>query len=143
MDLSLDNFIAFVEEQWWVILIAAALLIIVIKVVKALVKWLIVAAIIIALFLYGMNYEPLRDAVGSVAEYTIDMALQAMPGEAEQAVYSSAEDGTYTVESDNIKLTGSHDSDKVTVYFRGLKIAEVSVTDVIEAYIQTARGNGG
>ncbi|SRR5690554_3854314 len=142
MELSWDNMLAFVEEQWWVILIAAVVLLVVIKIVKALVKWVIVAVIVIGLFLYGMNYESFREAVDSVAEYSLSAAFEAMAGEAENAKYTVHEDGTYTVESQSIRLEGSVDSDKVTVYFHGIKVSEITATSAIEAYIEAARNNG-
>jgi len=140
MDWSWEHLTAFVEEQWWVILIAAIILIIVIKVVKALVKWLIVAAILVGLFLYGMNYEPIREVMDSVAETSLDTAFELMTGEAEEATYTVNDDGTYTVESKSIKVTGTMESDKVKVYLLGLEVAEINLTDTIKAYIEAARG---
>lgn len=141
MDFSWEQLIAFIQEQWWVILIAAAVLIIVIKVVKALVKWVIVAAIIVGLVLYGMNYEPIREVVDSVAEYSLDAAFQAMIGEGNEATYTVEDDGTYVVESKSVKLTGRLDSDKVTIYFHGVKLPEVSISGAIETYIEAAKGS--
>lgn len=143
MDFSFEHLIAFVQEQWWVILIAAVVLLIIIKVVKALVKWAIVAVVIIGLVLYGLNYEPLQEAVDSVVdsvvETSLNAAFQAMTGEAEDAEYEVNEDGTFTVQSKSIKLTGRTDSDKVTIYLHGVMIAEVPISSVIESYIETAR----
>lgn len=142
MELSWDNMLAFVEERWWVILIAAIVLLIVIRIVKALVKWVIVAVIVVGLFVYGMNYESFREAVDSVAEYSLSAAFEAMTGEADDAEYTLLADGSYTVESQSIRLEGSVDSDKVTVYFHGIKVTEIEATAAIEAYIEAARSNG-
>lgn len=147
MDFSFEHLLAFVQEQWWVILIAAVVLIIIIKVVKALVKWAIVAAVIIALVLYGLNYEPFQEAVDhvvdTVVESSLNAAFQAMTGEAEDAEYEVNEDGTFTVQSKSIKLTGSTGSDKVTIYLHGVMIGEVPISSVIETYIETARSAAG
>lgn len=140
MDFAMEHLMAFVQEKWWIILIAAVVMVIIIKVVKAIVKWLLVAAIIAGLVLYGLNYEPIREAVDSVAEYSLDAAFQAMTGEAEDAEYTIEEDGSFTVVSKSIKITGAIGSDKVTVYFHGVKLGEVTITDAIRSYIETAQG---
>lgn len=142
MDFSWDNMLAFIEEQWWMILIAAIALLVVIRIVKAVIKWVIVIAVIVGLFLYGMNYESFRDAVDSVTEYSMDAAFEAMTGEAENAEYTLNDDGTYTVESQSIRLEGSLDSEQVSVYFHGIKISDIKVTEAIKTYIDTARNNG-
>lgn len=142
MDFSWDNMLAFIEEQWWMILIAAIALLVVIRIVKAVIKWVIVIAVIVGLFLYGMNYESFRDAVDSVTEYSMDAAFEAMTGEAENAEYTLHDDGTYTVESQSIRLEGSLDSEQVSVYFHGIKISDIKVTEAIKTYIDTARNNG-
>lgn len=137
--MKFEHLAAFAEEQWWVILIALIVLIIVIKVVKTIIKWLIVAVIVIVLVLYGLNYEPIQNAVGKVAEYSLDLAFDLMSGEANEAVYEVNEDGTFTVTSKSIRLTGSLDSDKVTVYVNNVRVAEVTITDAIEAFIEVAK----
>ena len=142
MDFSWDNMLAFIEEQWWMILIAAIALLVVIRIVKAVIKWVIVIAVIVGLFLYGMNYESFRDAVDSVSEYSMDAAFEAVTGEAENAEYTLNDDGTYTVESQSIRLEGSLDSEQVSVYFHGIKISDIKVTEAIKTYIDTARNNG-
>jgi hypothetical protein len=140
MDLSLEHLSSFVEEQWWVILIAALVLIVVIKVVKTLVKWLIVAIIVIALLVYGMNYEPIREVVDTITEQSLDAAIQAIVGETGNATYTEGADNTFTVESNSIKLTGEIGADKVTIYFHGVKLGEVSMSKIIESYIDAAKG---
>jgi|HigsolmetaGSP11D_1036233.scaffolds.fasta_scaffold00240_10 hypothetical protein len=142
MDLSWEHLSSFAEEQWWVILIAALVLIVVIKVVKTLVKWLIVAVILIALVVYGMNYEPIREVVDTITETSLDAAFQAIVGETGNATYTEGADNTFTVESNSIKLTGTLGSDKVTIYFHGVKVGEVSMSKVIESYIEAAKGAG-
>lgn len=142
MDLSWEHLSAFVEEQWWIILIAALVLLVVIKVVKTLVKWLIVAVILIALAVYGMNYEPIRDVVDTITESSLDAAMQAIVGETGKATYTEGTDNTFTVESSSIKLTGSIGADKVAIWFHGVKLGEVSMSKVIESYIETAKGAG-
>jgi len=140
MDLSWEHLSAFVEEQWWIILIAALVLLVVIKVVKTLVKWLIVAVILIALVVYGMNYEPIREVVDTITETSLDAAFQAIVGETGNATYTEGADNTFTVESNSIKLSGTIGGDKVTIYFHGMKVGEVSMSKIIESYIDAAKG---
>jgi hypothetical protein len=44
------------------------------------------------------------------------------------------------VESNSIKLTGEIGADKVTIYFHGVKLGEVSMSKIIESYIDAAKG---
>lgn len=139
MDWSWEHLMAFAQEKWWLILIAVIVVAIIVKVVKTIIKWALIAIIVIGLFVYGMNYEPIKDAINQIAEHSLDVAFELMAGEAQEATYTINDDGTFTVESSSIRISGAADSDKVTIYLRGVRLGEVSITSAIESYIEMAR----
>lgn len=136
--------IEFLQRNWLVILIALIVLFVVLNLVKTLVKWLIAVVIIVALLVYsGISLEQIGNVVANVRNQAVDTvrteALDMMVKEAGSAQYKSNADGTYTVSSSNIEVTGKVDSDKVKVSFRGVPLGEWSVTKAVTDYVQNAR----
>lgn len=56
MESTFEAVWAFLQDRWLLVAGVLIILVVVIKVVKALVKWFIVLAIIAALLIYGSNY---------------------------------------------------------------------------------------
>lgn len=135
----------FLQEHWIVIAIVIIVLLIVIRVVKTVLKWALVAAILAGLFLYsGYKLEDLSldnlKAIGTqVADSVKREAMEAMTGEAKEAVYTASGDGTFTVKSDNLEITGQAGDDKVKVTYRGAPIGTWPIDDTIRAFIDQAK----
>jgi hypothetical protein len=54
MDLLID----FIQDRWLLIVIALVGIVIIVKLIKSVLKWLIIIAIVAALIIYGSNYIP-------------------------------------------------------------------------------------
>jgi hypothetical protein len=54
----MDQLIDFVQDKWLLIIVALIGIMIVVKLVKSVLKWLIIIAIVAALIIYGSNYIP-------------------------------------------------------------------------------------
>jgi uncharacterized membrane protein YjjB (DUF3815 family) len=54
----MDQLIDFIQDRWLLIVIALIGIVIVVKVIKSVLKWVIIIAIVAALIIYGSNYIP-------------------------------------------------------------------------------------
>ncbi len=52
----MEQFIDFTQDRWLFILVAIIGIFIVFKIVKSMIKWLLVIAIVAVLIIYGSNY---------------------------------------------------------------------------------------
>lgn len=52
----MEQFIDFIQDRWVLILVAFIGIFIVVKIVKSMIKWLLIIAIVAALIIYGSNY---------------------------------------------------------------------------------------
>ncbi|OXM13089.1 hypothetical protein [Paenibacillus herberti] len=133
---DLDTWKVFFEENWLVLAAGLVVLLLVIGIVKTVAKWALAAVIVVGLVLYsGYNLQDLRDLGGKVR----DQAVTAMAGEAAGAMYKDNGDGTYTVSTRNLELTGTKGEDKVSVSFKGAPLGTWSIDGTIRALIDGAK----
>jgi hypothetical protein len=143
----MDQLIAFLQDRWLVVIIAIIALFVVIKIVKTVLKWIIVLAIVAGLIYYGSTYtDQLKDIGENVAatakEAVSDLKEKAVQGLAgKDAKYKDNGDGTYTVTSGSIRLDGKTGSDKVKITIAGVS-AEFSLDETLKKAIETAKTNG-
>ncbi len=128
------------------IVIALVILFAVINLVKTVLKWAIVIVIVVGLFIYGgVTMDQIGNAVNKVADGTVSTlkseAQEVMLKEAQDAKYTSGEDGTFTITTPNIEMKGKAGEDKVEVTFRGVSLGKWSVTDTTKTFIEEAKNN--
>lgn len=128
------------------IVIALVVLFAVINLVKTVLKWAIVIVIVVGLFIYGgVTMDQIGNAVNKVADGTVSTlkseAQEVMLKEAQDAKYTSGEDGTFTITTPNIEMKGKAGEDKVEVTFRGVSLGKWSVTDTTKTFIEEAKNN--
>lgn len=144
--MDMNVWIEFIKQNWLVILIALVVLLVVLNVVKTVLKWLIVIVIVAGLLIYsGISMEQIQDAVMSVKDEAVDAmkseAVKVMAQEAQEAKYSSNADGSFTITSPNLEVTGTAGSDKVKVSFKGVPLGEWSVSDTVGTFIDQAKSS--
>lgn len=138
-----EQWISFVQERWWVIIAAVVALLVVINVVKTVVKWVLVVAIVGAVLVYGANYKDELTAMSDqVLAEAKDQALQAIVGQAFNAAYESNDDGTFAVYTESVRVEGKEGSDEVVLFWRGVKIGTFPIDSAIEAFIKEAKEKG-
>jgi hypothetical protein len=143
----MDQLIAFLQDRWLVVVIAIIALFVVIKIVKTVLKWILVLAIVAGLIYYGSTYtDQLKDIGENVAatamEAVADLKEKALQGLAgKDAKYKDNGDGTYTITSGSIRLDGKSGSDKVKITIAGVS-AEFSLDEALKKAIETAKKNG-
>ncbi|MDQ1912085.1 hypothetical protein RAC89_17000 [Paenibacillus sp. GD4] len=113
---------SFLAERWYVIAAALIVLFLVIKIVKTVIKWVIVLAVLAGLFYYGASYKDqlleLGSTVGAkVATEAKTQAMKAMTDEVKDAKYQLNPDGTFTIATKSVKLEGKPGANEVKVTF--------------------------
>jgi hypothetical protein len=142
----MDQLLVFLQDRWLVVLVVLVALFVIINVVKTVLKWVLVIAILAGLVYYGSTYseqvKEIGDAVASGAKEAFEemkaKALQALAQKG--AVYKDNGDGTYTITAGTIRLDGKIGSDKVKITIAGVS-AEIAIDDVLRAAIETAKTN--
>ncbi|WP_282940709.1 hypothetical protein [Paenibacillus sp. RC67] len=137
----MDFLVPFLQERWFIIVAAIVVLFLVIKIVKTVVKWVIVLAVIAGLFYYGANYkDQLMDMGTAVTAEAKNQAIKAISGEMKDAQYKQNPDGTFTVTTKSLKLEGNPGSNEVKVTFMNQTFT-MKMDDVVNALIEQAKKN--
>jgi hypothetical protein len=139
---------AFFQEHWLVLVIAVIVLFIIIKVVKTILKWAIVAAILLGILVYSgyslqnLSLDNLKSIGTQIADTAKKEAVTAMVGEAKEATYTKNDDGTFTAKTDNLEITGKIGDNEVSVSYRGAPLGKWKIDDTIQTFIGEAQRNG-
>lgn len=140
---DLDTWTAFFKEHWLVLVVALIVLFLIVRIVKTVIKWAIVAAIVLGLVVYsGYSMDDLKEIGSKVADTVRQEAVNAMAGEAKEAEFVNNEDGTFTVKTKNIELTGEPGASEVSVSFRGAPLGKWELDSTIQDLIDQAKQNG-
>ncbi|MCM3700660.1 hypothetical protein [Paenibacillus macerans] len=136
----------FLKENWLFIVIALVVLFLVLNFVKTVVKWALVLVIAAIIIVYsGISLKDIGAAATATTEQLVDISqsevLNMMKKEAKDAKLTQNSDGTFTISTPNLEVTGTEGSDKVKVSFRGVSLGEWSVNDTLKAFIQEAQRN--
>lgn len=148
LNASWDTWVQFFQDNWFVLVIALVVLWLVIRIVRTVVKWLIVAVIIVGIIVYSgytlddLKNIDLKEISATVTEKVKEQAITAMAGEAKEATFTTNADGTFTVKSKNVELTGMPGSGEVKVKFQGASLGTWKIDDTIQALITQAKTNG-
>ncbi len=104
----MEGLIVFAKEHILILVVAIIAIILVISLVKTVLKWVIVAVLIIGILVYGFNYDvgPLKAMGEKVLDYTKEEALQLLIGDVKNAQYEESSDGSFTIYGKNLRLEG-------------------------------------
>ena len=154
---DVDTWLAFLEEKWYVILIALIVIMLIIRVMKTMVKWAIILVVAVGVIIYSgytlddvkslstslmsSGFEELKEIGAKVADSAKEEALNAMIGEATSATYTTNTDGTFTVKTSSITLTGQPGSDEVSISVKGAPAFKVQSSEVVSQFIKQAEAN--
>ncbi|MCP3774698.1 hypothetical protein NLX71_15505 [Paenibacillus sp. MZ04-78.2] len=145
--MEVDFVTAFLSERWYVLVGALIVLFLVIKVVKTVIKWALVLAILAGLIWYGASYKDqlleLGTTVGAkVAAEVKNQMVKAITDEVKEAKYSQNADGSYTVSTRTVQLEGKSGSSDVQVTFMNQTFT-MKLDDVLKGFIDQAKKNAG
>lgn len=142
---DLETWKQFISENWYILVIALLALLLIIKIVKTVLKWALVAAIIIGVLLYSgytlddLNVDKLKSIGEQAAANLKREALEVLAGESTDAVYTADEDGSFTVQTDSLVIKGRIGEDEVTVTYHGAPLGRWKVDDTISSLINQAK----
>ncbi|MDQ0090682.1 hypothetical protein J2T12_004105 [Paenibacillus anaericanus] len=144
--MDVQVWIEFLKENWLVIVVALVVLFLILNFVKTVVKWALVLVIAAFIIIYsGLSLKDLSSAVSVVTEQATsigkDQVLNVMKNEAKDAKLTKNSDGTFTITTSNLEVTGTIGGDKVKVVSHGISLGEWKVNDTVEAFIQEATRN--
>lgn len=138
-----ETWTTFFKENWLVLAIALLVLFLIVRIVKTVVKWALVAVVVIGLVLYsGYTLDDVKELGSKVVDTVKQEAVNVMLGEAQEAEYKAAADGTYTITTDNIELTGKAGSGEVKLSLRGAPAITLQVDSTIQSFIDQAKSKG-
>lgn len=143
----MEQLTAFLQDRWLMVVVAVVVLLLVIKIVKTVIKWVIVLAIVAFLIYSGATYtDKLKEVGGSVlssakeaADSMKDEAIKQLS--ARDAKYQANADGTFVVTAAGVKLEGKLGSEDVKITVAG-KSFTVKADDAIKAVIEASKKNG-
>ncbi|MBE3555206.1 MAG: hypothetical protein IMW85_09545 [Thermicanus sp.] len=132
----MEAWLLFVKENFWGLLIVAIGLIIVLSIVKTMVKWVIVILVLVGVYLYGANFVAnVQDLGKQAAQYTKEQAVKLLIEEAKRAEYTLNKDGTYTIRSDRITLSGKIGSNEAILSILGQQFP-IQLDETLKKVIQ-------
>lgn len=152
-----DTWVAFIMERWYVILIALIIVLIVVNVVKTVAKWGIILIVVLGLIMYSgyslddiknistglvsSGIEELKEIGSKVSDSVKQEALDKMVQEADKATYHVEKDGTFTITTNSIVLTGAAGQDEVEISVKGAPAFKVKANEVVTQFIEQAKQN--
>jgi hypothetical protein len=153
MNFDTDAWIQFVQDHWVVVALAIVAIFVIVKLVKTVLKWVLIAAIIIGIVTYGgYSIKDLGDVGSKVTEELgvigdkvstelKNQAIKAMAGEASEATYVNNKDGSYSITSTNIELTGVPNSGEISVKFHGQSLGTWKMEGAVRDFVVKARAS--
>ena len=140
MNLDTDAWLTFLQDNWIVIAVAIVAILVVIKLVKTVLKWVLVAAIVVGIVTYGgITIDDIKEVGSKVSEEAKDQAIKAMAGEASEAVYTANADGSFTIATENLELSGVPNSGEVSVKLRGISLGTWKMEGEVRDFVVKAR----
>ncbi|MCR8629916.1 hypothetical protein [Paenibacillus radicis (ex Xue et al. 2023)] len=139
--MELDFLVSFLQERWFIIVGAIVVLFLVVRILKTVVKWVIVLAVLAGLFFYGASYkDQLLDIGAAVSTEAKNQAVKAFSNEMKEAQYKQNSDGTFTVTTKSLKLDGNPSSNEVKVTFMNQTFT-MKMDEAVNALIEQAKKN--
>jgi len=130
----------FLQEHWFVIVAALVIILLVVKLVKTVLKWLLVAVIVVGVVFYsGYSLDDLTTAASQASAVAKDEVIKAMAGEAEKAEYTDNADGSYTIKTPSLELTGFPNSGEIKVKLSGVPLGTWKLEGEVRDFVNQAR----
>lgn len=154
---DMDTWMTYLQDNWYVIAISLVVIFIVVKAVKAVVKWLIIILIVLGLIFYsGYTLDDIKQfgssvvtdgvselkEIGSkVGDSVKQQAIDSMLKEGQFATYKANGDGTFTVSTESLAISGVVGSTELEVSVKGAPAFKVQTNETIEKFIKQAQNN--
>jgi uncharacterized membrane protein YkgB len=141
----MEQWTSFLQERWYMLVIAIVLLFVVIGLVKTVMKWILVLAILAGIVVYGYQYkDKFGDVKTSITDQVVstakDQAMKAAMNEAKEAKYTQNADGTYTIKSKSVQIDGKPGSNDAKVTFMGQSF-NIKIDETVQRFVDQAKQN--
>lgn len=138
----MDQLTLFLQERWYVVVIGLVVLFLAIKLIKTVVKWVIVLALIAVIIIYGANYSDELGAFAATIQNNVtaevkEQAVQAMRQESAEAKYKANADGSFTITTKNLLVEVPSGSLNAEVTYRGQRFT-VPIDTMVQGFIDQA-----
>jgi nitrogen regulatory protein PII-like uncharacterized protein len=135
-----EAWLQFAQDHWVIIAAALVAIFIIVKLVKTVLKWVLVAAVIFGIVAYGgYSIDDLKALGTKVETEAKDQAIKAMAGEASQAEYTDNQDGTYSITTPNLEISGVPNTGVVSVKYKGISLGKWKVEGAVRTLIEQSR----
>jgi hypothetical protein len=136
-----DFLMPFVKENWFIIVGAIVVLFLVVRLVKTVIKWVIVLAVLGGLFYMGADYKDKLLNLGTAVTAEVkNQATAAITNEMKDAQYKLNADGTFTVTTKSLRLDGVPSSNEVKITVMNQTFT-MKMDDAVQALIEQAKKN--
>jgi len=140
MNGDMDAWIQFIKDNWVIIAAAIIAIFIIVKVVKTVLKWVLIIGIIAGILVYGgYSVEDLKEVGSKVTADLKDQAIKAMAGEASEAKYVNNKDGSYTITTSTLELSGVPNTGEVSVKLKGVSLGTWKMDGAVREFVVQAR----
>lgn len=121
----MDALVSFLAERWYLVLGGLLVLFLVFKLLKALLKWVLILAVLAGLVFYGMQYrnahrsgpDPGFASEAAMVAALKDRALEALRRELRDAKYERHNNGSFTLRTKSVQLDGKPGDKQAQVRF--------------------------
>ncbi|BBI35123.1 hypothetical protein [Cohnella abietis] len=142
MNLDTDLWVQFLKDNWLIVVAAIVAIFVIMKLVKTVIKWILIAAIIIGIVTYGgYSIDDIEKIGSKVTSEAKDQAIKAMAGEASKATYVNNKDGSYSITTTNLELNGIPNSGEVTVKLKGVSLGTWKMEGAVRDFVVKARAS--
>ncbi|WP_010271259.1 hypothetical protein [Paenibacillus senegalensis] len=138
----MDQLTLFLQERWYIVVIGLVVLFLAIKLIRTVVKWVIVLALIAVIVIYAANYTEELGAWASTIQDNVtaevkEQAVQAMRQETEEAKYKANSDGSFTITTKNLLVEVPPGSLNAEVTYLGQSFT-IPIDSMVQGFIDQA-----
>lgn len=135
-----EAWMQFLQDNWVVVVVALVVIFVVLKLVKTVLKWVLALAIVLGVVAYGgYSIDDLAKIGTQVQAEAKDEIMKAMIGDISKAEYKDNGDGSYSIKTPNLELSGVPNTGEVKVKFRGVDAGTWKMEGAVRDLVVQAR----
>ncbi len=134
-----DQLLTFIQDKWLTILIVLIAIIVIFKIMKSIVKWLLILALVAGIVIYGSSYIGEIKEIGTkIVDYSKEEAIKAFIGDSSDSSYETTDDGGYVITKGSFSLQGVKGSKDVVLIYKGQSI-NIKLDDALDKIVEAAQ----
>lgn len=133
----MENLIEFIKAEPLYFIVALAIIAITL-VIKKIIKWFIVAVVLVGFIIIGTSYTgelaTLQDEVLSQLQGQPHAVVKRFMDEGESATYKGTGEGNFVISAKDVKVKGSNNGESLIFTYQGKEIV-VPYSDALKEYV--------